>query len=363
MPVTRRGLLTSSSLALAAQAQQRKPVVGSNQPESNLPPAGPTIRILTMTPLEPAELARVTKAAGATKVELDVAANRADFRAKLPNAEVVFGMLQDSELDFAPKLKWIQAEGAGMEGTGKAVMASNLVITNMARAFAPGIAETGIGLLLCLTRGITTYYMPQFAKRQMKAVGTVKSSHYTELTGKTAAIVGMGGIGCEFARRLHYGFGVKVIATDARPMPTPDYVAELHDPSWFMEMVPQADILISAAPHTPKTERMFNEAVFRKMKKTSYFLGMSRGKLFDDMALVKALKEGWIAGAGLDVFPVEPPPADHPIYDLPNVAMTAHTSGWGPERQDRLIGVLAENVRRYAQGLPLMNVVDKPKGY
>jgi phosphoglycerate dehydrogenase-like enzyme len=362
MPVTRRGLLTTSSLALAAQAQ-RKPVVESNQPESNLPAAGPTIRVLTMTQYDPRELALITKAAGATKVEIDVAKTRDEFRTKLRDAEVVFGMLQGSELDYAPKLKWIQAEGAGMEGTDKAVMASNLVITNMARAFAPGIAETGIGLLLCLTRGITTYFMPQFAKHQMKPVGTVKSAHYMELGGKTAGIVGMGGIGTEFGRRLHYGFGMKVLATDARPMPKPDFVAELHDPSWFMEMVPQVDVLISAAPHTPQTEKMFNEAVFRKMKKTAYFLGMSRGRLFDDMALAKALKEGWIAGAGLDVFPIEPPPAEHPIYDLPNVSMTAHTSGWGPERQERLVGVLAENVRRYSQGLPLMNVVDKPKGY
>lgn len=362
MPVTRRGLLSTSSLALAAQAQ-RKPVVESNQPESNLPAAGPTIRVLTMTQYEPAELARIVKAAGNTKVEIDLAKSRDEFRLKLRDAEVVVGMLNRQELDLAPKLKWIQAEGAGMEGTDKAVMASNLVITNMARAFAPGIAETGIGLLLCLTRGITTYFMPQFAKHQMKPVGTVKSAHYMELGGKTAGIVGMGGIGTEFGRRLHYGFGMKVLATDARPMPKPDFVAELHDPGWFMEMVPQVDVLISAAPHTPQTERMFNEAVFRKMKKTAYFLGMSRGKLFDDMALVKALKEGWIAGAGLDVFPVEPPPADHPIYDLPNVSMTAHTSGWGPERQDRLVGVIAENMRRYAQGLPLINVVDKPKGY
>ena len=81
------------------------------------------------------------------------------------------------------------------------------------------------------------------------------------------------------------------------------------------------------------------------------------------MALVKALREGWIAGAGLDVFPQEPPPADHPIFEFSNVVMTAHTSGWSPERQVRLIQLFAENVRRYASGLPLINVVDKNAGY
>jgi phosphoglycerate dehydrogenase-like enzyme len=156
---------------------------------------------------------------------------------------------------------------------------------------------------------------------------------------------------------------MRIIATDAKPLPKPEYVAELHDPSWFMEMVPQVDVLVAAAPHTKQTERMFNEKVFRSMKKTAYFLAMSRGMLFDDMALVRALKEGWIAGAGLDVFPQEPPPSTHPIFDCANVVMTAHTSGWSPDRQIRLIDLFAENVRRYAGGIPLINVVDKLKGY
>jgi len=108
---------------------------------------------------------------------------------------------------------------------------------------------------------------------------------------------------------------------------------------------------------------MFNETVFRNMKPTAYFLAMSRGKLFDDLALVKALREGWIAGAGLDVFPQEPPPEDHPIFGFQNVVMTAHTSGWSQDRQVRLIEFFAENVRRYAKGLPLENVVDKKAGY
>jgi phosphoglycerate dehydrogenase-like enzyme len=154
-----------------------------------------------------------------------------------------------------------------------------------------------------------------------------------------------------------------IIATDAKPIPKPEYVDELHSPDYFAEMVPRADVLVSAAPLTPVTRRMFNENVFRSMKRTAYFVAVSRGGLFDDMALVKALREGWIAGAGLDVFPVEPPPPDHPIYDFSNVVMTPHTSGWSPDRQVRLIDFFAENVRRYSIGAPLVNVVDKQAGY
>lgn len=99
------------------------------------------------------------------------------------------------------------------------------------------------------------------------------------------------------------------------------------------------------------------------MKKTSYFLAMSRGDLYDDLTLARALKEGWIAGAGLDVTPQEPLPSDHPLFNCPNVIMSAHTSGWSPDRQVRLIDLFAENVRRYTEGIPLVNVVDKVKGY
>ncbi|MCZ2077208.1 MAG: D-2-hydroxyacid dehydrogenase [Bryobacteraceae bacterium] len=324
--------------------------------------SGP-IRIVTMYPFEAQEAAKIRAAASKTKVDLILCKDRDEFRKNLREAEVVYGALRGADLDYAQKVRWVQAGGAGVENMDKRFRESPIVLTNFARTFAPGISETGIGLLLCLTRGISKYYMPQFYKRQMKPVGTPKSDHHTELKGRTMGVVGMGGIGSAISRRAYYGFDMRIVGTDAKPMPAPEYVAELRDPGWFEEMVPQVDVLVAAAPHTPETERMFNEKIFRSMKKTAYFLGLSRGMLFDDIALVRALKEGWIAGAGLDVFPVEPPPSSHPIYDCPNVVMTAHTSGWSPDRQVRLIDLFAENVRRYASGLPLINVVDKQKGY
>ena len=114
------------------------------------------------------------------------------------------------------------------------------MVTNLQRTFAPAITETGIGLLLCLTRGIVRDYMPQFYKRQMKPVGTPKSPDYVELAGRTMGIVGMGGIGSAMARRAHYGFDMRVVATDAKPLPKPEYPAESHDPGWFPEMATQA---------------------------------------------------------------------------------------------------------------------------
>jgi phosphoglycerate dehydrogenase-like enzyme len=361
MSTTRRSFL--GTVPVAAAAATRVPVVVPTVLAPQLQMSTDALTIVTTYKFEPHEIEKIKAANTKVPINVVVCNNRDEFLTKLKDAEVVYGNVDAAALKAAPKLKWNQASAAGMEGMDPALRASNVVVTNYQRTFAPAITETAIGLLLCLSRGISQHYMPQFAKRQMKSVGNVKSADHVEITGRTMGIVGMGGIGTMLAKRAHYGFDMKVIATDAKPIPKPEFVAELHSPEYFPEMAKQVDVLVSAAPSTPVTDKMFNEAIFRSMKKSAYFLALSRGTLYDDMALVKALKEGWIAGAGLDVFPVEPPPSSHPIFDLPNVVMTAHTSGWSPDRQVRLIDDFAENVRRYTMGLPLTKVVDKGAGY
>lgn len=365
-PFSRRTFMTAAGTTPAvAAAAARAPVVFTPHAQTDIEAQQDPIRIVTTYKFEPHEARQIQRAAPNTKVEIIACKDRDEFRGALAGAEVVYGRVRGEELDLAPNLKWVMNGGAGVDFllSDEKFRSSPVVLTNYARTFAPGISETAMGLLLCLTRGITKYYMPMFYKRALKSVGTVKSDHHTELVGRTMGIVGMGGIGSAVARRAHYGFDMRIVGTDAKPIPKPEYVAELHDPGWFMEMVPQVDVLVAAAPHTPQTSGMFNEKVFRAMKKTAYFIGLSRGKLFDDMALVTALKQGWIAGAGMDVFPKEPPPSDHPIYDCSNAVMTPHTSGWSPDRQVRLIELFAENVRRYALGIPLINVVDKQRMY
>jgi phosphoglycerate dehydrogenase-like enzyme len=209
-----------------------------------------------------------------------------------------------------------------------------------------------------LTRGYVSTYFPAFQERRWQ-----RNTNLVEMDGKTMGIVGMGGIGSNTAFRAHYGFRMKVLGTDAQPIPKPDYVETLREPEWLMEMVPQVDVLVSAVPSTPKTVKMFDENVFRAMKESAYFINVSRGTVVDQPALVRALKEGWIAGAGLDVANPEPLPATDELWECPNLLITDHSSGFSPERQIRLIALLEENVRRYSNGLPLMNVVDKERGY
>ncbi len=292
-------------------------------------------------------------------VKITVPADAGELSKLLPEADVVFGAINAEMLAGAKNLRWLQATEAGVERVLiPELITSRVVVTNMARMFAPAISETAIAMLLSLTRGLSKYYIPQFEKRTWRA-----ERNLVEVDGMTMGVVGLGGLGSATAMRAHHGFNMRILATDAKPMVKPVFVDTLREPAWLMEMVPQVDVLVSAAPSTRETRGMFNERVFRSMKKTAYFINISRGALVEEQALVEALKQGWIAGAGLDVAATEPLPSSHPFWDCPNLVITCHTAGYAPQRQIRLVGLLAENVRRYTSGLPLLNVVDKQRGY
>lgn len=277
------------------------------------------------------------------------------------DAEVVIGDVDAATLRRLKNLKWVQVWHAGVENMPKEMITHPAVLTNMQRVLGPVIAESAIGLLLSLTRGLIQTSVPNFYRK--KWAGVPDDVVLEDLYHKTIAIVGMGGIGSETARRLHYGFDMRVIATDAKPMHKPDFVDELHDPSWLMEMVPQADVLMSAAPLTSLTKEMFNKEVFSKMKRSSYFINVTRGGLVQQSALIDALKNKKIRGAGLDVATPEPLPADHELWTCPNLVITPHNSSVAEVRNQRMLALAVENVRRYTLGMTLMNVVDKEKGY
>jgi phosphoglycerate dehydrogenase-like enzyme len=357
LSVSRRLFLSSAAAAPALAVSDRI---------AEFVPPPDRIRILTavassVVPAPQYNAAEIKQITSQGKnVELILPKSVDEMNKALAEVDVVFGALNAEMFARAKNLRWLQATEAGMDRLlFPELIKSNVVITNMARMFAPAISETAISMLLALTRGLNKFYFPQFQKRTFIA----QRDELVEIDGMTAGIVGMGGIGQFVASKLHYGFNMKILATDASPMAKPFFVDTLREPGWFMEMVPQVDVLVGAAPATPLTANMFNEKVFRSMKKTAYFLGLSRGALTDEDALARALKEGWIAGAGIDVTKTEPLPSSSPLWDCPNLIMTCHSAGFAPPRRIRLMGLLADNVRRYSSGLPLMNVVDKQRGY
>ena len=362
---TRRNFITSVATAAAAVSLPQVASAVSSE-NSDLPGyltgkranAGP-IKILCTQNLSAKEVEQI-RAAG-KNINLITTRDNREISKNIADAEVILGSINNSLFAQAKELKWMQTFAAGVENMSKEMKEHSCLVTNMQRIYAPVIAETAIGLLLSLTRGLAQVSIPAFAQRKYIPAGA--DTPMVDLCGKTIGIVGMGGIGSETARRLHYGFNMRVLATDAKALPKPDFVEELHDPTWFMEMVPQVDVLMSAAPLTPVTKQMFNGSVFNNMKPGAYFINVSRGGLVDQDALVKALKEKRIQGAGLDVTTPEPLPADNPLWTCPNLVITPHNSGNAPVRQERLVALVAENVRRYSNGLPLKNIVDKAKGY
>jgi len=152
---------------------------------------------------------------------------------------------------------------------------------------------------------------------------------------------------------------MRVIGVDARRSHPPQGVAEIHGPEKLDELLPQADFLIMTIPHTPATEGLINRQRLRCMKPSAFLINIGRGMTVCLADLVAALHAREIAGAGLDVFEIEPLPADHPLWTAPNVLITPHTAGFGPYLDDRRLDILLDNCRRFALGEPLRNVVDK----
>jgi phosphoglycerate dehydrogenase-like enzyme len=306
----------------------------------------------------PAEIEQL-KAGGKGNVEIFQPATQDELNKLLPDCDVVFGQLNAALLAKATNLKWVQNLEAGLEREMfPELVAHPCAMTNMARMYAPALGETALAILLALTRGLQKYYIPMYDRKEWKPARDL-----VEIQGKTMGIVAMGGLGQATAKIAHYGFDMKILAVDIKPMAKPVFVDTLREPEWLMEMVPQVDVLVCCCPNTPVSRGMISDKVFRAMKKTAYFINMSRGPLMDENALAAALKEGRIAGAGSDPGPTEPYPATGVLWGCPNMIFTQHTGGYSPERQIRHMGLLADNVRRYAHGLPLMNVVDKERGY
>ncbi len=359
--ISRRGFLaglTVGGTALALEARGADAVVQPIYPRVEVAPTGGTIKILVAAPLAPDQVDAIRRAG--RNVELVVPGGGAGMLAAAPEAEVILGEPSVEVIRAAKKLKWVQHWAAGVENLPRELMQHPCVLTNMQRVFAPVIAETAFALLLGLTRGLVQASVPNFRLRKWERGGTVPLE---DLYQKTMGIVGLGGIGSEIARRAYHGFGMKVLAVDPKPLPKPEFVAELREPAWLAEMVPQVDVLVSCAPHTRETEKLFGESVFRALRRTAYFINVSRGALVDQVALARALKEQWIRGAGLDVTSPEPLPPEDPLWECPNLVITPHNSGAAPIRMVRLVALVAENVRRYSTGLALLNVVDKERGY
>jgi phosphoglycerate dehydrogenase-like enzyme len=290
------------------------------------------------------------------EVELVIAK---DSLEQVRDVDATFGFIDAAHIRAGEKLRWVQQGSAGVEGAVNIpeLVERDIVLTNMQRTLAPEIADQAIAYLLAFTRGLTHF----IRKPPEGAWGRPPEVVLEELQGKTLLVIALGGIGSEIARRA-FGFGMRVLATDPKVMEKPLFVEELHRPEDFHRLLPRADVVASAVPLTPLSRKMNGEKEFGMLKRGTILINVSRGRVVDTQALVAALDRGQVAAAGLDVTDPEPLPAGHPLWKR-NVIITPHTAGQSPGGKRRSHELFRENLRRFAAGEALLNVVDKKAGY
>lgn len=267
-----------------------------------------------------------------------------------------------AEVKAATKLRWVQTLSAGVERLldwrePSGIVDSKIVVTNNRIVQGPEIADHAFAMLLAFTRQI-----PKYLATKQKGEWRGGNEGLLELKGKTAVVIGVGGIGQQIATRA-WAFGMNVIGVDPEDKPMSPFVQRYVTPDKLDEVLPLADVVFISAPHTAKSHKMVGPAQFERMKQGAFFIAVSRGGIYDANALVKALDSKRLAGAGVDVVDPEPLPANHPLWKFENTIITPHISGRSDIDRSRMISTIQENIRRFAAGLPLVNQVDKAKGY
>jgi phosphoglycerate dehydrogenase-like enzyme len=290
----------------------------------------------------------------ARPAEVVWASEEAEALRLIPDCEAFVGYITPGLLAAATRLRWIQAPLAGLENyMFPALIDSDVVLSNMRGIYSDVIADHVLGVILGLAHGFHHY-----ARSQAAGIWDKTERDFVHLAGQTLGILGLGGIGSEVARRGAV-LGMRVIAVDLQRTDRPSEVAELWGLEHFEDLLAESDFLVISAPLTPSSDHLFDASAFKLMKSTAYLINIGRGKIVSLAALVDALQEGRIAGAGLDVFEVEPLPADSPLWAMPNVIITPHVAARSPQIEGRRLAVLTDNVRRFVAGDPVRNLVNK----
>ncbi|HWA25122.1 MAG TPA: D-2-hydroxyacid dehydrogenase [Lacunisphaera sp.] len=282
--------------------------------------------------------------------------------AEIADADGIVGGVNREQFLAAKKLQWVQVNAAGVENVLAAIpefKSSPVALTNMKIVQGIEIADHAFALLLGLTRRIDVAVTNR-ATETWPNLATF--GRPIELHGKTAVIIGVGGIGTQIAIRAK-AFGMTVIGVDPNDIPFTPYLDRTVWPDRLDSVLPEADVVFISAPHTPATNKMIGAAQFAEMKKGVWFIAVSRGKIYDNQALVDALKSGHVAGAGLDVTETEPLPKGHPLWSTGRVIITPHIAGRSDGDAGRYHDIWIENLIRFGRGERLRHTVDKEKGY
>jgi D-2-hydroxyacid dehydrogenase (NADP+) len=281
-----------------------------------------------------------------------------DLARQLPEADVlVVSMMWRNELaDIAERLKLIQSISAGTDQYDKQLLRGRGVrVASAAGVNAQAVAEHTVALILALSRRLPEARDNQHAGHWRGMIGEIDRREF-ELAGKTLLVVGMGRIGSRLVR-LAKAFDMRVIATRRNPSAGADGADAVAGTDRLHEMLGQADIVALTCPLTPQTQNLIDAAALAAMRPGAHLVNVARGRVVDEAALIRALQEGRLAAAALDVTWEEPLPASSPLWAMPNVLITPHTAGETRAYEDNVIDILLENLDRLWRGSPLRNEV------
>ncbi|HAE83644.1 MAG TPA: D-2-hydroxyacid dehydrogenase [Ktedonobacter sp.] len=290
-----------------------------------------------------------------------------EFITRLGEADVVCSYwMPDNWRALAPHLRWLQCSGAGVDGlqpTGVLDSDSGVIVTTATGIHATTISEYVFGSMLMFNRN-----WPEMMRLQVRHIWPRSANWYNlsrrELMDQTLAIIGLGHIGRRVAH-LGRAFGMRVLATRrsvSEGEQDPD-VDQLYPMERLHDVLRESDYIVLAVPLTPETDKLIGEPELRVMRNNAYLVNVARGRVIDEAALIRALREGWIGGAGLDVATEEPLSSNSPLYTMPNVILTPHISGVSVHYDERLTKLFADNLRRYRAGETLRNRYEPQRGY
>jgi phosphoglycerate dehydrogenase-like enzyme len=290
--------------------------------------------------------------------------DRETLRQVLVESDAAFAAFVDKDLvPSLTRLRWVQAPAAGVGHIlSPELIASPIVLTSARGVRARAIAEHVMLMALALARQVPLVLQRQ--KEHVWALDEIEAAaRIRTLRGKQMGIVGLGAIGREVAG-LASTFGMRVVATRRRlNEPLPRGVEAVMPPERLHDLLASSDVVVLAAALTPDTRLLINGESLAHVKAGALLINIGRGRLIDDDAVIEALRSGALGGAALDVFTREPLDPASPYWDLPNVIITPHVSGAMEDYWTPLVGLFSENLRRFEQGAPLINVVDKSAGY
>jgi D-2-hydroxyacid dehydrogenase (NADP+) len=296
----------------------------------------------------------------APNMRIVVTRDRAEIEALLDDVEIAAGWFPHELLPRAPKLRWFQQWGAGADWLLRDPEAAwlDFILTNASGVHAIPISEQIMAYLLAFARGLPAAVRAQERKTWRKT----SREELFELAGATMLLVGVGAIG-ERTAALAAALGMRVLGIrrdTARGVPG---VAAMYGPQRLLDLLPEADVVVLTVPLNRATQGLIGERELRAMKPSAYLVNIGRGGTVREDALIRALREGWIAGAGLDVFAEEPLPESSPLWAMEQVIVTAHYAGMTPYYDQRALAIFLDNLRRYQAGAPLRNIVDKTGYY